>query len=544
MSDKKNIERLFQEKFKDFEVIPPQKIWNNIEAELHKKKKRKVIPIWFRLSGVAALLLVGALIGYGILNNSPENNPNNGVVNQESKDLQNDNGKNLIPTKNPIQSNQVVTHTENSNQENSNSSTISSEENNSQNSAIVSQENYQKATNSQSKNNYTKTQLGVEKINKTSITSHSIKKKKNLENRKESILLNNNSETISIANSEEKKAKSQNKTAFSTLNETAITHQNTLNSKENKYLNNNLDSKNKETNNAISTTKIGVEKELNKTQIAFDTKVLEEQKKDSTAVATVVPNPLEELLLQQEKEKQAVTETKVNRWQITSNVAPIYFSSASNGSPISQEFSDNSKNYEKNMSYGVGVNYALSNKWSVRGGVNKLTLGYNTNDIVYYAGLSDASAKNSNGYTSKGSKIIVEDNTAVNVLSFENVPGKTPGYLNQKMGYIEVPVELSYKLLDKKFGIELIGGMSTMFLNENNLSVISNGYSVDAGKAENLNDVSFTSNIGLGFKYKFWKSFQANVEPKFKYQLNTFSENDGGFKPYFIGIYSGLSFSF
>ena len=86
--------------------------------------------------------------------------------------------------------------------------------------------------------------------------------------------------------------------------------------------------------------------------------------------------------------------------------------------------------------------------------------------------------------------------------------------------------------------------MSTLFLNENNLSVVSNGYSVNAGKADNLNDVSFTSNIGLGFKYKFRTSFQANVEPKFKYQLNTFSDNEGGFKPYFIGIYSGLSFSF
>lgn len=539
MSDKKNIERLFQEKFKDFEVVPPQRVWDNIEAELHKKKKRKVIPIWFRLSGVAALLLVGALIGYGILNNSPENNPNDGVVNQENKGLQNDNGKNLIPTKNPIQSNQVVTSTENSN-----SSTISSEENNSQNNAFANQENPEKESSSQTKKDYSNSRITVEKTSITNVASHSIKKKKNLEKRKESILLNNNSETISIANSQEKNAKSQNKTAFSTPNETAITHQNTLNTKENKYLNNTSDTKNKEKNSAISPTKIGVEKELNKTQIAFDSKVLEEQKKDSTAVATVIPNPLEELLLQQEKEKQAVTETKVNRWQITSNVAPIYFSSASNGSPISEEFSDNSKNYEKNMSYGVGVNYALSNKWSVRGGVNKLTLGYNTNDIVYYAGLSDASAKNSNGYNSKGSKIIVEDNTAVNVLSFENVPGKTHGYLNQTMGYIEVPVELSYKLLDKKFGIELIGGMSTMFLNENNLSVVSNGYSVDAGKADNLNDISFTSNIGLGFKYKFWKSFQANVEPKFKYQLNTFSENEGGFKPYFIGIYSGLSFSF
>ena len=49
MSEKKNIERLFQEKFKDFEAIPSQKVWDNIEEELQKKKRRKVVPIWFRL---------------------------------------------------------------------------------------------------------------------------------------------------------------------------------------------------------------------------------------------------------------------------------------------------------------------------------------------------------------------------------------------------------------------------------------------------------------------------------------------------------------
>ncbi|MBC8643479.1 outer membrane beta-barrel protein [Flavobacterium lindanitolerans] len=249
------------------------------------------------------------------------------------------------------------------------------------------------------------------------------------------------------------------------------------------------------------------------------------------------------------KKQQAVTETKVNRWQITSNVAPIYFSSASKGSPINQQFADNSKSYEKNLSYGVGVNYAINKKWSIRGGVNKLTLGYNTNNIVYYAGLSDANANGevfspSNIQESRNVTVIVEDNTAANTVSFDNVPGKKAGSLNQTMGYVEVPVELSYKILDDKFGISLIGGMSTLFLNENSLSVVSPGMSTSIGKASNLNDVSFTSNIGIGFKYKFWKSFEANVEPKLKYQINTFSENAGGFKPYFIGLYSGISFNF
>ena len=522
MSDKKNIERLFQEKFKDFEAIPSQKVWDTIEAELQKKKKRRVIPIWFRLSGVAALLLVGALIGYGILNNSPEINPTNGVVNQENNDLKNDNGKNLIPIKN----NDAITETNELNDSNPEKTNAVDSDKNSQNDAVVNQEVSEELTPRDNNNRLKNKNTAVTYSQNKKTTSVKDKKKDNLQF---------TSENKSVANSIENKSENQikNEVAKSTesKNNDAIANQESSKSKENQ-------------NPSLENNKIAVEKGITKTEIVFDTKALEEQKKDSTAVATVVPNPLEELLLEQEKEKQAVTETKVNRWQITSNVAPIYFSSASNGSPVSEEFSDNSKSYEKNLSYGVGINYALSDKWTVRSGVNKLTLGYNTNDIVYYVGLENATARNSNGYASKGTNIIVEDNSAVNVLSFDNVPGKTPGYLNQTMGYIEVPIELSYKILDKKFGIEFIGGMSTLFLNENNLSVMSNGYSVNAGKADNLNDVSFTSNIGLGFKYRFWKSFQANVEPKFKYQLNTFSENEGGFKPYFIGIYSGLSFSF
>ncbi len=31
MKENKNIERLFQEKFKDFEVTPPDFVWDNIQ---------------------------------------------------------------------------------------------------------------------------------------------------------------------------------------------------------------------------------------------------------------------------------------------------------------------------------------------------------------------------------------------------------------------------------------------------------------------------------------------------------------------------------
>ena len=64
MKDNKNIERLFQEKFKDFEALPPQDSWNLIASRLNeKKKKKRIVPVWFQISGIAAsLFLIAGLI--------------------------------------------------------------------------------------------------------------------------------------------------------------------------------------------------------------------------------------------------------------------------------------------------------------------------------------------------------------------------------------------------------------------------------------------------------------------------------------------------
>ncbi len=112
------------------------------------------------------------------------------------------------------------------------------------------------------------------------------------------------------------------------------------------------------------------------------------------------------------------------------------------------------------------------------------------------------------------------------------------------MGYYELPMEVSYAVLDKKFGINLIGGFSTLFLNENTISLVSTQSNIELGEAKNLSQVHFSTNVGLGFKYQITKSFQINVEPMVKYQLITFSYNSGDFKPLFIGLYSGISYGF
>ena len=82
-----------------------------------------------------------------------------------------------------------------------------------------------------------------------------------------------------------------------------------------------------------------------------------------------------------------------------------------------------------------------------------------------------------------------------------------------------------------------------MFLEDNSIAVVNNGNRNEIGEATNVNNVSFSTNLGLGVNYKITSSLQFNVEPTFKYQINTFS-NSSNFNPYYLGVYSGFSFKF
>ncbi|PQJ80020.1 outer membrane beta-barrel protein [Polaribacter porphyrae] len=57
--DSKKIDKLFQQ-LNNLEVTPNEKVWNNIEGNL-KKKKRKVFPFWWFSGSVAAILILSLL---------------------------------------------------------------------------------------------------------------------------------------------------------------------------------------------------------------------------------------------------------------------------------------------------------------------------------------------------------------------------------------------------------------------------------------------------------------------------------------------------
>ncbi len=483
MKEQKNIERLFQEKFKDFEVAPPEMAWNNIETQLNEnKKKRRIVPFWIKASGIAASLFLGfyiySLFG-GIINNDKIED-NTIVVEEKINTIQNQNNSNLIEdnqqSKNNLnQENSVITKVDNSiiNNENQKKNSATAFKNKKQNKQIIKVEDNFLATSN--KNNATKS---------------------NQENQKTDV--SNNLDLV------------KNKIDFDKTN-----------------------SINKEKNSFIV-----VDKKTNNTT------------QDSSLVAKTNKevNALEQLLKEKEVGKNVEEKEKEmqNRWVVSSNASPVYFNSLSKTSTLDTKFDANDKGYNSNLSYGLGVSFALNNRLSVRTGINTLNFNSSTKDIVFYQRNHPSTIDNLSR-NARGSLITVE-NVAPNDLKEIGFNGgellKYNGELNQELGYLEVPLELSYKIIDKKFSIDVIGGMSTLFLNNNSVSIISDNSKMEIGSANNLNTIHYSTNFGMGFSYTFFKSFQANINPMVKYQLNTYTDNSNNSKPYFIGLYSGLSYKF
>ena len=58
-NDKKHIDRLFQEGLKNFEATPSHSVWENVSEQLlNNQEQRKVIPLWMKLSAIAASLVL------------------------------------------------------------------------------------------------------------------------------------------------------------------------------------------------------------------------------------------------------------------------------------------------------------------------------------------------------------------------------------------------------------------------------------------------------------------------------------------------------
>jgi len=557
MSDKKHIDRIFQERFKDFEATPDDAVWKNIKSRLKEKEDDgRVIPLWWRYAGVAALLLLLLTIGGLMFGGDSDTNSSIQVADSENTiPLNSDERKGSdlikIPSSSDIDTTQAIVTSTDSNvlEEERQEGVIantSNKTNNTLKEAVLvsnaSSSNNTVAENTSSKqniksnsnlNNSFNSEKDDNLVSNSTFKNHTVAEDSSVKQNIQSAETLNNNQTLpnNIESTTDKNTKnlmqlqdSNSEIAKATENSDSLNIENDLNT---------LDEI-----NSISDNEAEIQNIVAKNDIEKETEQENIKAIDSLTIEGEIAN-LEDII---EEEKT------INRWSISPNVAPVYFNSLGEGSSIDAQFDSNSKSGELNMSYGITGSYAINNKLVVRTGINNVNLGYKTNDILMFEttgrGTNSSLLSNIKTNNSEVQMTLVSAETIVlsrasNVIDLDNV-----GSLNQRIGYIEIPVELQYSLLNKKFGVNVIGGFSSFFLNENELSSSLNGNTIKIGEANNVNDISYSANFGLGLNYNFSKNFDFNLEPIFKYQINTFSNISGDFKPYFIGFYTGFSFKF
>lgn len=246
---------------------------------------------------------------------------------------------------------------------------------------------------------------------------------------------------------------------------------------------------------------------------------------------------------------QEVQQLGKGKLVVTTQAAPIFYGNMGEGNFLSSNFNNNRSETEVTFAYGINLAYAISDRIKIRSGINKVHMNYSTMDVPYRTAM-DPSAMASVSFNPeiKARATAMASAGPAQYMSTGSVKRSVGSLnqtsLNQKLGYIEIPVELQYNLLNKRIEINIIGGGSTLFLDENVVSMQRGQEHTNIGKANNLHTVSFSTNIGLGVDYRLTEKLKLNLEPMFKYQLNTFSSEAQSYQPYFMGVYSGFSFEF
>lgn len=254
----------------------------------------------------------------------------------------------------------------------------------------------------------------------------------------------------------------------------------------------------------------------------------------------------------------------VARWSIAAMASPTYYSRFSSGNDDLSSQLMSSEQPLVSYSGGVAFSYKLSKRLSVQSGLYYSELGQKVEGINSFGGFRPYdNTKGDNNFEVLTSSGIVSannpdvflnadaSNRILTVYTKDVFDPKKASlqYINnsltQSFSYLELPVTLRYKVIDKTIGLNLIGGLSYNLLVHNSVYTTVNGSKYPIGDTKGLNPLSLSSSLGMGMEYNFSDKLSLNLEPMFRYYLNPFSVSSGSFlHPYSFGIFSGVSYKF
>ncbi|MEL6484285.1 MAG: hypothetical protein AAFP96_05510, partial [Bacteroidota bacterium] len=500
-------------------------VWQNIEATLdNKKEKKRVIPIWWRLGGVAALLAIMFYV-FNPFGNSTPNNANQEVItttdNNEKSDINEESTKDSLRLDNPTQ-----LATEDKPVEikgNEDALKISPAQN-----ELVQQERSDDDALNPRRISESTPQV-VEQNNS----------KENLEKDKKDVLLEKqmktNKDAVAVATDDKDKNVMESKT--DPTKQDALLENQIKSDKDAVAMQTVEKDKTVPTESNTDPTKKDATKEsfaeINKTKEAVAENSATDAKEKVEKTKADEKQSIFDAIAEQQKEADddfvVVADNDGGKWSVGPSIAPVFFGSNGEGSPIHSEFQGASKTGNVNLSYGLTVAYNLGKRLKIRSGVHRVDFGYDTNDVEFSSSLSgstNAQIDNisynatSRNLVLRNSRNALPEGVDTSADVFTEQTTVFDGRMIQQFGYIEVPVELDYAIVDKKFGVNVIGGISSLFLVDNSIQLESPSQNLltEMGEANNANSVNFSTNIGFGFIYDFSPQLQFYLEPVFMYQ--------------------------
>ena len=109
----------------------------------------------------------------------------------------------------------------------------------------------------------------------------------------------------------------------------------------------------------------------------------------------------------------------------------------------------------------------------------------------------------------------------------------------------QIPVQATYKLIDRKIAVGLTGGISTNILVGNKAILSENGEQISTGETANMRNVVYSGSVGFEVGYEITNRITLTVEPRLKHFINSISSNKSvNYKPSQMAIVTGLTYSF
>lgn len=267
----------------------------------------------------------------------------------------------------------------------------------------------------------------------------------------------------------------------------------------------------------------------------------------------------------------ALSERTNTEWKMGVNISPGYSSyAAKHDVTYASNMTHESTEGNTNMSGGLSVRYRASSRWSIESGVYYAQNGQQTGSSPQiFGGRAEADFAKApaeqlyfNTVVSMENSHIALNSTA-GVIEIDNMPRGaelsanlensfaggnsliTQGDLSQVFDLVEIPLYLRYLVLESKLDVELVGGISAGMIVGNN-AFIDNQYGVQKiGKTRDISTLNVSGSVGLGFTYALGKQFSLAMEPRLNYYMNSISRNpEVDFRPYRIGVYTGLYYTF